>query len=124
MLTVTKNKIGFAGEELASVFLDRQGWEILARNWRIQEFGFKGEIDLIARKNSTVIAVEVKTRASSQQGGSVSAISPSKIRRLRKLLTIWLEIEQPKNCQVARIDGVFVQVDKKHLQVLHLEDLR
>lgn len=45
-------------EELIAAALTRQGWQVLARNYRRHGF----ELDLIARKGGTLAVVEVKAR--------------------------------------------------------------
>ena len=50
---------GRIGEALAALWLNLQGWSIVARRVRTPV----GEIDLIARRGRTILFVEVKTRA-------------------------------------------------------------
>lgn len=45
-------------EELIAAALTRQGWQVLARNYRRHGF----ELDLVARKGGTLAIVEVKAR--------------------------------------------------------------
>ena len=49
-------------EAAAGVYLESLGWEILARNYTVQE----GELDLVACRNEELIFVEVKMRASDE----------------------------------------------------------
>ena len=49
--------IGNDGETRASAYLESKGFEIIERNWRTN----RGEIDIIAFKNDTLVFVEVKT---------------------------------------------------------------
>ncbi len=49
--------IGNEGEYRAAAFLEAKGFEIIERNWRTN----RGEIDIIAVKNDTLVFVEVKT---------------------------------------------------------------
>jgi putative endonuclease len=51
-------EIGRWGEVAVEEYLQGQGWQILHRRWHCRH----GEIDLIARRDRTVIFVEVKTR--------------------------------------------------------------
>lgn len=48
---------GNNGEQKAVDYLISQNYEILARNWRTQT----GEIDIIVKKDDTLVFVEVKT---------------------------------------------------------------
>lgn len=52
------NDFGKWGEQKATEFLMEKGYRILERNWK----SFKGEIDIIAMENDTLVFVEVKTR--------------------------------------------------------------
>lgn len=52
--------LGARGEDLAHRFLQRQGYTIVARNYRPPN-GHR-EVDLIARRGRTLVIVEVKTR--------------------------------------------------------------
>ena len=48
---------GNEGENRAASYLEAKGFEIIERNWRTN----RGEIDIIAYKNDTIVFVEVKT---------------------------------------------------------------
>ncbi|HEY3385852.1 MAG TPA: YraN family protein, partial [Saprospiraceae bacterium] len=54
-----QQKHGQWGEDKALALLIREGYEIVARNWRYK----RAEIDIIARENGVLVFVEVKTRA-------------------------------------------------------------
>jgi putative endonuclease len=55
-LTDDRKEFGARVEDLAAQFLEKNGYEILERNYRV---GHK-EIDIIARDATTVVFVEVK----------------------------------------------------------------
>lgn len=59
-----KAKIGRLGEQQAAGYLISKGYEILVRNYRYKH----AEIDLIVRKGSFIVFVEVKTRSYSFYG--------------------------------------------------------
>lgn len=50
---------GINGEVIATKYLDKKSYDILALNYR----SFYGEIDIIAQKDEYVVFVEVKTRS-------------------------------------------------------------
>lgn len=54
----SKADTGRLGEALAAYYLERSGYTILRRNWRIKG----GEIDIIAEKDGIIAFVEVRTR--------------------------------------------------------------
>jgi putative endonuclease len=70
---------------VASWYEDR-GFVVLARNWRTRT----GEIDLVVRRDAVLAICEVKTRTSSRYGEPIEAVTPVKVRRLRKLAGAWL----------------------------------
>lgn len=49
---------GKHGEELAAVYLQAQGYQIVFRNF----YSKYGELDIVAKKNNLLVFVEVKTR--------------------------------------------------------------
>ena len=55
------NETGKEGEEMAALHLIKNGYSIIARNFRHK----KSEIDIIAQKEKTITFVEVKTRTNS-----------------------------------------------------------
>lgn len=57
-------ELGDKGEAIASDYLQKEGYQIEARNYRYS----RNEVDIIARKNDLMIFVEVKTRTSTYFG--------------------------------------------------------
>ena len=55
-----KQQLGKIGENLASEYLEKQGYLILERNFACRQ----GEIDIIAKDEKEFVFVEVKTRKS------------------------------------------------------------
>ena len=56
MSHVNRRFQGKAGEDLAASFLEKQGFKIIARNYRFE----RGEIDLIAEEGDELVFIEVK----------------------------------------------------------------
>jgi len=69
---------GRVAEELAARFLERQGLQILARNYRC----CGGEIDLVCRHGRMVVFVEVRLRRNAGYGGAGASITAHKQGRL------------------------------------------
>ena len=67
---------GRRGEKIAAWYLRLKGWRILARRVKTP----RGEIDLIARRGSTVAFVEVKWRATAAELDN--AIDDYRLRRV------------------------------------------
>lgn len=72
--------LGRRGEDVAHRFLQRAGFTIVARNYRMESGA--GELDLVAWDRDTLVIVEVKTRQSGDYGAPDRAIGPEKERSL------------------------------------------
>ncbi len=118
MTTYTRIQLGALGEQLAAEHLNSLGLRILARNWRCRY----GELDLIAEgAERTVVFVEVKTRTGEAFGGLAQAVSPQKVRRLRRLAGLWLA-QQSQGWASIRIDVIGVRVGlQKVPEIIHLK---
>ncbi len=75
-----KHEIGKRGEEIASKHLTGKGYTILETNWQSNH----QEIDIIARKNDTLVVVEVKSRSTKFFGTPESFVTKTKQRMLIK----------------------------------------
>ena len=76
-----------AGEVAAVQYLVKQGWTIVARNWRCS----LGELDIVAREGDCLVVCEVKTRRTLDYGSPLEAITWRKAARLRRLAGWWIE---------------------------------
>ncbi len=78
---------GAHGESVAVEYLVREGYRILARNFLSRW----GEIDVLAESRSGVlVAVEVKHYAPSAMVDPLSAVTPSKIKKIEKTLAYYM----------------------------------
>lgn len=119
--TMTRIQLGAMGEALAVDHLTRMGLRILQRNWRCRY----GELDIIARDDatSTVVFVEVKTRTGDGYGGLAHAVTPRKVRRLRRLAGLWLA-GQHQRWVAIRIDVIGVRVGRRRSpEITHLQGI-
>lgn len=110
------NELGKIGEELAVDFLIEKGFEILETNWTFQ----KAEVDIIARKDNTLVVVEVKTRSSVEFGSPQDFVKPAKIKLLVKAVNEYvtsndLDVE-------VRFDIIAIHVKGKEFEIEHLEE--
>jgi putative endonuclease len=118
MTTLTRAEIGAMGEQLAVDHLKSLGLRVLTRNWRCRY----GELDVIAADDTTriVVFVEVKTRTSDQFGGVAQAVTPDKVRRLRRLAGLWLAAQDGSWAEV-RIDVIGVRIGRQQTpEITHL----
>lgn len=73
-----KNVIGKSGEDFCEEYYRKIGCEILERNYHSRY----GEVDIIARKDSTVIFVEVKTRGENSLSRPGASVTKAKRKKL------------------------------------------
>lgn len=68
------------------------GYEVLARNWRVHDGALRGELDVVAvdREVGLLVVVEVKTRRGDAYGGPLVAVTPTKQEKLRSLALAFL----------------------------------
>jgi putative endonuclease len=108
-----KSEIGQWGEDLALDYLKKNGYRLLARNWRFQ----RGEIDLIMKSGSKLVFVEVRTRAVSSYVPPYPSIPQKKWKLLRYTAQAYRRqmIFKPKTMQfdvvgVTHFAGVLVKI--------------
>ena len=75
------------GERVAARHYRLRGYRILGANVRAGGH----ELDLIARRGSRLVFVEVKERAYGGFGGGVGAVNREKRRRVRRAAASWLQ---------------------------------
>lgn len=95
--------LGDRGERAAVRFLKKQGFRIVATQYRNQF----GEIDVIAKEKQQIVFVEVKTRRSTDAGQPYEAVDIHKQRKLTKLALAWLKKNRLLE-QSARFDVISV----------------
>jgi len=75
-----------AGERRALWHYRLRGYRIIGTNVRAG----RNELDLIVRRGSTLLFVEVKLRSGSAFGGPLAAVDAEKRRRVRRAAQAWL----------------------------------
>lgn len=119
------NEIGKLGEDIACEFLEGKGWSILARNVKKPY----GEIDIVLKdRKGKLRFIEVKSvsretgRAGSSGYRPEENVHPQKIRRLRRIIEVYLSSHNVGEWQ---FDIVTVSIDvvTETAQVKHLENI-
>ena len=103
---------------MAVEHLTSLGLRVLERNWRCRY----GELDVIAADTAArvVVFVEVKTRTGDGFGGVEQAVTPDKVRRLRRLAGLWLA-GQDAGWAAVRIDVIGVRIGRRRTpEIMHL----
>lgn len=97
-------EFGKAAEEDAANYLSEKGYKILERNFRSRF----GEIDIIAKDGVVTVFVEVKARRNDNKGTSLSAVTPSKQRKISLTALYYMKANNILG-QRARFDVVAVE---------------
>ncbi len=72
------NNTGYWGEQKAAEYLEREGYGIMARDWRCG----RRDLDIVAHKDGTVVFVEVKTRSPHSPVPPELSVDREKVRSL------------------------------------------
>lgn len=107
---------GQAGEDAATVFLERKGYKIVKRNYRAS----RDEIDIIALEGQTLVIVEVKTRATNTYSVPEDFITPHKETCLLRAAEHYILEENWEGD--TRFDLIAIYHAGNELQFIHIED--
>lgn len=126
MSDTEKQKIGRLGEEAACMFLTKQGFSIVDRNY-LRPWG---EIDIVAQNKNDLRFIEVKTvtRNSVPIGDNYDPednIHPWKRKRLRRIIETYIlqkDLSDDIEWQVDTI-SVYLKPDGEVLKIERLEDV-
>jgi len=102
----SRQALGRLGEDLATDFLRREGYELVTRNWRHRS----GEIDIVARDGDCWAFVEVKTRRGHRVQNPEDGLTDQKARKLQQLALTYLAEHGLANVSW-RIDLVAIELD-------------
>jgi putative endonuclease len=95
-------RLGLSAESRAAAFLIAKGFRILARRWKSPV----GEIDVVARRRSLLIFVEVKARESLDD--AAWSVTPRQRQRIVAAANAWLARHPDVPFQDIRFDAVLV----------------
>ncbi len=108
---------GDLGEDIASRYLERSGYEVVERNYRTR----RGELDLVARRGDTLIIVEVKLRRGTAYGDPLEAVTPRKQQTIRLMAEEYLSERDP-SFEDLRFDVVGILLLAGRPEISHVED--
>ena len=110
------NELGKEGEDLAVAHLLKNGYKIVARNFRYQ----KAEVDIIARKKDVLAVIEVKTRSTPDFGDPQNFLKQKQINSLVKAIDYFVN-EHRLDVNV-RFDIIAIIRNKSGTRIEHLKD--
>jgi putative endonuclease len=95
-------RLGLSAESRAAAYLIAKGFRILARRWKSPV----GEIDIVARRRSMLVFVEVKAR--DKLDDAAWSVTPRQQQRIAAAAEIWLGNNPGVTFQDVRFDVVLV----------------
>ncbi len=104
--------LGRRGERAAEKHLRRNGYRIVARNFRAAG----AEIDLVAIDGDTLVFVEVKTRRSRAAGAPEEAVDERKQKRMRRAAEVFARRYRADEIEM-RFDIIAVDASGKRLEI-------
>lgn len=104
--------LGRRGERAAEKYLRRNGYRIVARNFRAAG----AEIDIVAMDGDTLVFVEVKTRRSRDAGAPEEAVDERKQKQIRRAAEIFATRYRADEVTM-RFDIVAIDASGKRLEI-------
>ncbi len=99
---------GNKAEAQACAYLETQGLNLVARNFRTRQ----GEIDLVMRERDILVFVEVRYRGGDTFGSAGESITPLKQARIRHAAAQFLQQHADYRDSVCRFDIVTFDRDR------------
>lgn len=99
-------RVGISAESRAAAFLVAKGFRILARRWKSPV----GEIDIVARRRSLLVFVEVKARNNLDE--AAESLQARQQRRIAAAAEVWLATYPDDAIRDFRFDAILVAPGK------------
>ena len=116
-MTSVQKRVGGWGEQAAAEYLEKQGYTILARNYRAGH----GEVDIIARMKNVLVFVEVKTRSSNRYGYPEHSVTPRKQTHILSAAEKYI-LDHPE-FSTWRLDVIAVDSETGVARIKHFENV-
>ncbi len=113
-----RHELGKNGEEAATEYLEKQGYEIIQRNFECRQ----GEIDIIAKDNEEYVFIEVKTRQTTKYGKPCEAVNERKQKHIWNATKYYLYLHKIENKPV-RFDVIEVYKKKEKFYINHIKQI-
>lgn len=114
----TTRDIGNAAEGVAAEYLQRNGYEVLERNWKNKVC----EIDIVAQKDEVLYFVEVKYRKNERQGGGLAAITLKKLRQMKLASKMYLHFIKKDDAEARLAVAVLTENTENTLDFMILSE--
>lgn len=102
-----KQQLGQTAEQHACLYLQRQGLQLVTRNYSIRQ----GEIDLVMLESDVLVFVEVRFRSRRDFGDAAMSVTRSKQQKIIAAARHFLHYHAQYANFAARFDVVAIQAD-------------
>ncbi len=106
MMKHARQRLGRQGEQIAAIYLERQGYVIMEHNWRCP----LGEVDIVAREGDCLVFVEVRAWRPGQYGTPEASITPRKQAKMLEVAQSYLQAAGLDDANW-RIDVIAIDLD-------------
>lgn len=114
-----RHELGKEGEEEATKYLEKQGYQIIGRNFECKQ----GEIDIIAKDKNEYVFIEVKTRQNRHYGMPCEAVNEKKQKHIWNATKYYLYIHKLEN-QYIRFDVIEVYKKNNKFYINQIKQIR
>jgi len=114
------HELGQRAEALAVNYLEKNGYQIIARNFRKG----RAEVDIIAKNKRFLLFIEVKYRKKKDYGNPEDTLSAAQASRIHRVATLYQE-EEPHGAlgsYLLRFDIISISGSLESPEILHLQD--
>jgi len=115
MNKISNLNTGKKGETLAIEYLQKEGYEIIATNWRYKH----KEIDIIAQDKNVLVVVEIKTRKKEKTERVDEIVDSKKQKFLIEATEAF--VENYSNFTEVRFDVIIIYYQKK-IKLIHIKN--
>lgn len=113
-----KQRIGKLGEDIACKYLQKNGYELIERNFYCRQ----GEIDIIAKdlKKRELVFFEVKTRTNLKFGDPAEAVNSNKQKHIIHSTKYYLYKHRIHNVPI-RLDVIEINIENGKYRLHHIK---
>jgi putative endonuclease len=111
-----RNELGKLGEDIATIYLEKNNMPVLVRNWRYK----RAELDIVAMDGKTMVFVEVKTRSDDSLSRPEEAVDTQKRGQMIKAAIAYMH--ESKHDWAIRFDIISIIIKKEIPYIDHIKD--
>lgn len=114
-----RQELGREGEDFATDYLQKQGYEIIDRNFECKQ----GEIDIIAKEKNEYVFIEVKTRQNFHYGMPCESVNERKQKHIWNATRYYIYSHKLED-QYIRIDVIEIYKRKNRFYLHHIKQIK